>query len=132
MTNNTVNTVAYLIASVVAVVVAVATSVTVFWRSRLNSPSEWRASYLAERQKSDDLEQELNRQRELKHNALNEVATLRAATDLTVVMRALADGSVKQTELFGRLEDRIEAQTEILSGLLIAVKALNNGERRQA
>jgi hypothetical protein len=58
------------------------------------------------------LEAERDEQRALKHEALSTVAALTAKTDLTVVMQTLKsilDTQASQTELLGKLVDRVEA-----------------------
>lgn len=117
------------VGTAIAVVSLVATAVSVFWKTRFNSPSEWRNNYLAERQRNDDLENEIAKQRQLKHDALAEIAGLRAATDLTGLMRALADNHTAQNIALGAMGEKIEAQTEVLHGLVMTVQALAKRER---
>lgn len=112
------------VGTAVAVITMVAAATSVFWRTRFNSPSEWRSNYLAERQKNDDLENEVAKQRQLKHDALAQVAALRAATDLTGLMRALSDNHTAQTSALTAMEQKLEAQTEVLHGLVGTVQAL--------
>jgi hypothetical protein len=76
--------------------------------------AEWRDNYLAERQAREDKEKEAAEQRELKHAAINEIATLSAQRDLTAVMTALVEiqktgtKSVELMEKIARRLDRID------------------------
>ena len=52
---------------------------------------DFRDYYLAEHERVEALEKERDEQREAKHAALTEVARLNMATDLTAVMKQIAD-----------------------------------------
>lgn len=88
-------------------------------------PSEWRDNYLAEVTKREEIEKEVLRQRELKHTALNELAALKARTDLAPLMEAIVGLQKSQERAEERMTVRLEAfernqkQTvEILSRLV--------------
>ncbi len=66
--------------------------------------SEWRENYLAERQAREDAQREIDEQRALKHEALNEAATLRAQRDLTAVMKKLAEIAELLEKIAGRFD----------------------------
>lgn len=73
--------------------------------------AEWRENYLAERQAREDAMKEAIEQRELKHAALNEVAALRAQTDLTAVMTALIEiqkTGTKSAEVLDKISRRLD------------------------
>jgi hypothetical protein len=52
---------------------------------------DFRDYYLAERERTESLEKQLLEQREAKHEALTEIGRLKMATDLTNVLKAIAD-----------------------------------------
>jgi len=72
---------------------------------------EWRENYLAEREARADAEQIAAEQREAKHAALNDVAALRAQTDLTAVMTALIEiqkTGTKTGEVLDKISRRLD------------------------
>ena len=79
--------------------------------------SEWRENYLAERQAREDRERELAEQREAKHAALNEVASLRSRTDLTPLMGALVEIQKTNTAIQKSLVETSAALTRLVERL---------------
>jgi len=99
------------VGTIVAIVVAVATGVTVYWRTKLMSPSDFQNAYRAERELRVETEQKLA-------SALTELVTLRAATDISIVIEQLERFEERLTR---RLEagERNQAKTlELLTGLV--------------
>jgi len=77
-----------------------------------------------ERERADALQEQLLEQRELKHTALTEIARLKMATDLTNVLRSIADLRAEVAahfESFGvalaKFEHTQEQQTAVLQAI---------------
>ncbi len=94
----------------VLTVIAIIAGVTVgYFKWREGDPSEWRENYMAEVTRREDLERQALEQRELKHEAITELAALRARTDLGPLMLAVADiqKGLQRTE--ERMTTRLDA-----------------------
>jgi hypothetical protein len=94
--------------TLLAVAIAGATVTAIWFRWNQGDPSDWRANYLGEVTKRQEVEQQMLEQRELKHTALTEVAALKARTDLEPLVTAM----VRLTTVQERSEDRIAARLE--------------------
>ena len=90
--------------------------------------AEWRESYLAERQLREDAQAQAAEQREAKHQLRSELEGLRKATDLTGLMRQLADNHQAYIANMSSLEERMvthfNSLTESTTGLATAVAML--------
>lgn len=113
------------VGTLLTLIVLVSGVVTLFWKIRQGDPSEWRENYMGEVTRREECERQLAEQRELKHNALNELAALRARTDLAPLMEAIVGLQKSQERAEERMTVRLEAfeqnqkQTvEILSRLV--------------
>jgi hypothetical protein len=88
----------------------------------------FRDNYTAERARSQSLEERLTAEREAKHAALTENARLKMLTDLTNVLKAIADFRAETAahfEAFGKALDKFhETQAEQTSVLQAIEKRL--------
>lgn len=97
------------VGTLLTIIVVVAGVVTLFWKLRQGDPSEWREGYLAEVVRREESERQMTEQRELKHEALTELATLKARTDLAPVMTAIVGLQEAQQRAEERMTVRLEA-----------------------
>src|SRR5581483_919671 len=77
------------IGTIITILVIAVSTTALFLKWRQGDPSEWRENYLGEVTRREELEKTLAEQRERKHQALTEVATLKAQTNLTPLMEAM-------------------------------------------
>lgn len=103
--------------------------------SSQSQSDHWRDDYLAEREARKDAEERFvallaeseeryARQRELKHQALNEVSALKMATDLTQVMRLITDMNERLQTTEARLLARFEAFAKVQEAQTHALEAI--------
>lgn len=101
-------------------------------KSAEQSMRDFRDNYTAEHERNESLEKQLVDQREKKHAALNEVARLTMLTDMTNVLKAIADlraeTATKFTDLIAALDSfsaTQQAQTAVLQEIAASLKARN-------
>lgn len=94
----------------------------------------FRDNYNAERERADSLAKQLLEQRELKHDALEEIARLTMLTDMTNVLKAIGDLRAEIAQRFAEFASALDsfsssqqAQTEVLQQIAANLTALNKG-----
>lgn len=100
-------------------------------QSRQDAES-FRDNYDVERERSESLAKQVLEQRELKHAALEEIARLKMLTDMTNVLKAIADLRAEIAQRFAEFAIALdsfstfqESQTEVLQQIATNLKNLN-------
>lgn len=121
------------VGTIITAIIVVAGVVSLFWKMQQGDPSEWRENYLGEVTRREEVEAGELRQRELKHEALTELAALRARTDLAPLMEAIVGLSQAQqksedrmTTVLASFEQNQRQTTEILSSLVEQVHQIEH------
>lgn len=103
-------------------------------QSRQDAES-FRDNYDVERERSESLAKQVLEQRELKHAALEEIARLKMLTDMTNVLKAIADLRAEIAQRFAEFAIALdsfstfqESQTEVLLQIATNLKNLNKTE----
>lgn len=86
-----------------------------FFTVRSNIAQTWKDNYQAERTARLAAEDEAKRQRQLKHEAVNELQALRLKTDLTPLMQFASDLREEVTRERAESERRIVAELDKLA-----------------
>ena len=95
--------------SIITLVVIVSGVALGWFKWRQSDPSEWRENYLAEVTRREEVEKEAFMQRELKHEALIELAAVKGRTDLAPLMTAIANLQAAQQRSEERMTARLDA-----------------------
>lgn len=92
----------------------------------------FRDNYDVERERSESLAKQVLEQRELKHAALEEIARLKMLTDMTNVLKAIADLRAEIASRFAEFAVALDSfstfqagQTEVLQQIAANLKTLN-------
>lgn len=112
--------------SVLAFVGILGSVIILYVKAAQADPSDWRDNYLAEVTRREEVEKQIAEQRELKHNALNELAALKARTDLQPLLVAV-NGVVAELKVFGAQMEQVTAtQHETARVLALVAEKLDH------
>lgn len=87
------------------IIIVSSASLAILFTTRSQVAGVWKENYLGEKAKREAVEAELQIQRELKHQALNDLAIIKLKTDLAPVLEAIGKGQVKMDVIDAHVEE---------------------------